>query len=145
MAKPKSSHGSFQQLLLFAFLLITALLVGVALRSVFQYDALVTQSRDAAARALTLSGAAQSLAERSAAMERARCGIAALGHQYVVLEHGAQGNAHQQRGDQQEREQQQLLERAMRRFQARHQAGLSADWPAGGAVDSAVGTSPRSV
>ena len=56
MARLKSARGSFQQLLLFAFLLLTALLVGVALRSVFQYDALMTQSRDAAARALTLSG-----------------------------------------------------------------------------------------
>jgi two-component system sensor histidine kinase GlrK len=71
MAKLKGARGSFQQLLLFAFLLITALLVGVALRAVFQYDLLMTESRDAAARALTLSGAAQSLAERSAAMERA--------------------------------------------------------------------------
>ncbi|MDM0043193.1 ATP-binding protein [Variovorax dokdonensis] len=70
--------GSFRQLLLFAFLVITGLLVGVALRSVFQYDALMTQSRDAAARALSLSGAAQSLAERSAAMERA-------GRQSLVL------------------------------------------------------------
>jgi len=35
MAK-RSIRGSFQQLLLFAFLLITALLVGVALRSVLQ-------------------------------------------------------------------------------------------------------------
>lgn len=78
MAKLHAPRGSFQQLLLFAFLLITALLVGVALRSVFQYDALMTQSRDAAARALTLSGAAQSLAERSAAMERA-------GRQSLVL------------------------------------------------------------
>ena len=78
MAELKSARGSFRQLLLFAFLLITALLVGVALRSVFQYDALVAQSRDAAARALTLSGAAQSLAERSAAMERA-------GRQSLVL------------------------------------------------------------
>ena len=78
MAGFKKARGSFQQLLLFAFLLITALLVGVALRSVFQYDALMTQSRDAAARALTLSGAAQSLAERSAAMERA-------GRQSLVL------------------------------------------------------------
>ncbi|MDM0115076.1 ATP-binding protein [Variovorax sp. J22R133] len=78
MAPLKSSRGSFQQLLLFAFLLITALLVGVALRSVFQYDALMAQSRDAAARALTLSGAAQTLAERSAAMERA-------GRQSLVL------------------------------------------------------------
>ncbi|RZI68606.1 MAG: two-component sensor histidine kinase [Variovorax sp.] len=78
MANFKSARGSFQQLLLFAFLLITALLVGVALRSVFQYDALMTQSRDAASRALALSGAAQSLAERSAAMERA-------GRQSLVL------------------------------------------------------------
>src|SRR5207342_491567 len=46
--------------------------------AVFQYDALMTESRDAAARALTLSGAAQSLAERSAAMERA-------GRQSLVL------------------------------------------------------------
>lgn len=78
MPKLTSARGSFQQLLLFAFLLITALLVGVALRAVFQYDALMTESRDAAARALTLSGAAQSLAERSAAMERA-------GRQSLVL------------------------------------------------------------
>ncbi|MDM0017764.1 sensor histidine kinase [Variovorax saccharolyticus] len=78
MAKLTSTRGSFQQLLLFAFLLITALLVAVALRAVFQYDILMTQSRDAAARALTLSGAAQSLAERSAAMERA-------GRQSLVL------------------------------------------------------------
>ena len=78
MTPLKSARGSFQQLLLFAFLLITALLVGVALRSVFQYDALMTQSRDAASRALALSGAAQSLAERSAAMERA-------GRQSLVL------------------------------------------------------------
>jgi two-component system sensor histidine kinase GlrK len=78
MAKLGSTRGSFQQLLLFAFLLITALLVGVSLRAVFQYDLLMTQSRDAAARALTLSGAGQSLAERSAAMERA-------GRQSLVL------------------------------------------------------------
>ena len=78
MPKLKAARGSFQQLLLFAFLLITALLVGVALRSVFQYDALLAQSRNAASRALALSGAAQSLAERSAAMERA-------GRQSLVL------------------------------------------------------------
>ncbi len=78
MAKSMSARGSFQQLLLFAFLFITALLVSVALRAVFQYDQLMTESRDAAARALTLSGAAQSLAERTAAMERA-------GRQSLVL------------------------------------------------------------
>ncbi|WP_076999356.1 sensor histidine kinase KdpD [Variovorax sp. KK3] len=81
MAGLKSARGSFQQLLLFAFLLITALLVGVSLRSVFQYDTLMAQSRNAAERALTLSGAAQSLAERSAAMERA-------GRQSLVLNDG---------------------------------------------------------
>jgi len=78
MPTSQRARGSFQQLLLFAFLLITALLVGVALRAVFQYDSLMTQSRDAARRALTLSGAAQSLAERSAAMERS-------GRQSLVL------------------------------------------------------------
>jgi two-component system sensor histidine kinase GlrK len=78
MRRLNYARGSFQQLLLFAFLLITALLVGVALSSVFQYDVLMRQSRDAAASALTLSGAAQSLAERSAAMERA-------GRQSLVL------------------------------------------------------------
>ncbi|WP_213952987.1 HAMP domain-containing sensor histidine kinase [Variovorax sp. dw_954] len=78
MPTSKYSRGSFQQLLLFAFLVITALLVGVALRSLFQYETLMTESRNAAARALALSGGAQSLAERSAAMERA-------GRQSLVL------------------------------------------------------------
>ncbi|MEJ8846724.1 sensor histidine kinase [Variovorax rhizosphaerae] len=78
MPNSKHSRGSFQQLLLFAFLVITALLVGVALRSLFQYETLMTESRNAAARALALSGGAQSLAERSAAMERA-------GRQSLVL------------------------------------------------------------
>ena len=76
-ARPRT-RGSFQQLLLFAFLLITALLLAVALRAVFQYDELMTQSRDTARSALQLSGAAQSLAERSAAMERS-------GRQSLVL------------------------------------------------------------
>ena len=100
MAKRPSIRGSFQQLLLFAFLLITALLVGVALRSVFQYDALMTQSRDAAARALRLSGAAQSLAERSAAMERA-------GRQSLVLNDAVL----RRRFDEAARESHQVLER----------------------------------
>ena len=72
------ARGSFQQLLLFAFLLITALLLAVALRAVFQYDELMKQSRDTASSALQLSGAAQTLAERSAAMERS-------GRQSLVL------------------------------------------------------------
>ncbi|MBC7393436.1 two-component system sensor histidine kinase GlrK [Variovorax sp. GrIS 2.14] len=96
MAKLPSARGSFQQLLLFAFLLITALLVGVAVRSVFQYDLLMTQSRDAAARAVTLSGAAQSLAERSAAMERAGrqslvLNDAVLRRRFTDAEHDANG------------------------------------------------------
>jgi two-component system sensor histidine kinase GlrK len=103
MAKRPSRLGSFQQLLLFAFLLITALLVGVALRSVFQYDALMTQSRDAAARALRLSGAAQSLAERSAAMERA-------GRQSLVLN----DTVLRRRFDDAAREANQVLERMAR-------------------------------
>ena len=103
MAKRPSKRGSFQQLLLFAFLLITALLVGVALRSVFQYDALMTQSRDAAARALRLSGAAQSLAERSAAMERA-------GRQSLVLNDAVL----RRRFDDAAREAHQVLERLER-------------------------------
>lgn len=72
------ARGSFQQLLLFAFLLITALLLGVVLRAMSQYDKLIVQSRDAARSALQLSGAAQTLAERSAAMERS-------GRQSLVL------------------------------------------------------------
>ncbi|MDR2851592.1 MAG: two-component sensor histidine kinase [Burkholderiaceae bacterium] len=75
---PLRPRGSFQLLLLCAFLLITALLVGVAARSVRQYDALMTQSRVAASQALALSDAEQSLAVRSAAMERA-------GRQSLVL------------------------------------------------------------
>jgi len=78
MTAPRRARGSFQQLLLFAFLLITALLVGVSLRALLQYDQLMVQSRDAARRALQLSGAAQSLAERSAVMERS-------GRQSLVL------------------------------------------------------------
>ena len=96
MAKLPTARGSFQQLLLFAFLLITALLVGVAVRSIFQYDLLMTQSRDAAARAVTLSGAAQSLAERSAAMERAGrqslvLNDAVLRRRFTDAEHDANG------------------------------------------------------
>lgn len=72
------ARGSFQQLLLFAFLLITALLMAVALRAVFQYDELMAQSRDTARSALQLSGAAQTLAERSGTMERS-------GRQSLVL------------------------------------------------------------
>ena len=61
---------SFRQLLVIAFLLIAALLGAASLRALFALQDLTLQSRDNAARALELSGAAQSLRERSVAMER---------------------------------------------------------------------------
>ena len=61
---------SFRPLLVIAFLLIAAVLGGASVRALFALDDLTLQSRDNAARALDLSGAAQSLRERSVAMER---------------------------------------------------------------------------
>jgi len=61
---------SFRQLLVIAFLLIAALLGAASLRALFALEDLTVQSRDNAARALDLSGAAQSLRERSVSMER---------------------------------------------------------------------------
>ena len=61
---------SFRPLLVIAFLLIAALLGAASLRALFALEALTAQSRDYAARALALSGAAQSLRERSVSMER---------------------------------------------------------------------------
>lgn len=61
---------SFRQLLVIAFLLIAALLGAASLRALFTLEDLTLQSRDNAARALELSSAAQSLKERSLAMER---------------------------------------------------------------------------
>jgi two-component system sensor histidine kinase GlrK len=63
--------GSFRQLLLVAFMLIAALLGGTALRAVVILDRLMAQSAEEAARALELHAAVQSLAARTAAMERA--------------------------------------------------------------------------
>jgi two-component system, NtrC family, sensor histidine kinase GlrK len=62
---------SFPQLLLVAFLLIGALLGTTALRALFTLEGLMAQSRDGATQAIELSTAAQSLSERSVAMERA--------------------------------------------------------------------------
>ena len=62
---------SFRQLLVIAFLLIAALLGAASLRALFTLEDITLQSRDNAARALELSGAAQSLNERSVSMERA--------------------------------------------------------------------------
>ncbi len=61
---------SFRQLLVAAFLLIAGLLAAASLRAVFTLEQLTMQSRDGAVRALDLSAAAQSLDERSVAMER---------------------------------------------------------------------------
>ena len=61
---------SFRQLLVIAFLLIAALLGAASLRALFTLEDLTLQSRDSAARALELGSAAQSLSERSVAMER---------------------------------------------------------------------------
>jgi len=61
---------SFRQLLVLAFLLIASLLAAASLRALFTLEQLTMQSRDGAARALDLSAAAQSLNERSVAMER---------------------------------------------------------------------------
>ena len=61
---------SFPQLLLLAFLLIGALLGTSALRALFTLESLMAQSRDGATQAIELSTAAQSLSERSVAMER---------------------------------------------------------------------------
>lgn len=61
---------SFPQLLLLAFLLIGALLGASALRALFTLESLMAQSRDGATQAIELSTAAQSLSERSVAMER---------------------------------------------------------------------------
>lgn len=62
---------SFRQLLVIAFLLIAALLGAASLRALFTLEDITLQSRDNAAQALELSGAAQSLGERSVSMERA--------------------------------------------------------------------------
>ncbi len=70
---------SFHQLLLVAFLLIAGLLSAASLRSLFTIEALITQSSDGAQQAVSLSAAAQRLAERSVTMERAA-------RQFLVLD-----------------------------------------------------------
>jgi two-component system sensor histidine kinase GlrK len=62
---------SFPQLLLAAFLLIGLLLGATAVRALFSLETLMGQSRASAAQAVELTSAAQSLSERSLAMERA--------------------------------------------------------------------------
>lgn len=67
----KPSSLSFQQMLLVAFLLIGALLGAAAVRALFSLESLMAQGREGADQAIALSTAAQSLGERSVAMERA--------------------------------------------------------------------------
>lgn len=70
---------SFRQLLLLAFLLIAGLLGAVSLRGLFALESLIAQSRSASGQAVALTAAAQRLAERGVAMERAA-------RQYLVLD-----------------------------------------------------------
>ncbi len=70
---------SFHQLLLVAFLLIAGLLSAASLRGLFTIEALITQSSEGAQQAVSLSAAAQRLAERSVTMERAA-------RQFLVLD-----------------------------------------------------------
>ncbi len=70
-ARTQRLRGSFQQLLLLAFLVIAALTGGIALRSVFTFDNLIAQSRGFSERALQLNGSVQQLVGSSAVMERA--------------------------------------------------------------------------
>ena len=69
--RPRRLRGSFQLFLLLAFLLIAALMGGIALRAVATFDGLIAQSRGFSARALQLNAAVQQLAGNSAVMERA--------------------------------------------------------------------------
>lgn len=70
---------SFRQLLVVAFLLLGALLAVMSLRGLYTMDQLLSESREAAERAVRSSGDAQQLAERSTAMERSA-------RQYVILD-----------------------------------------------------------
>ena len=69
---------SFRQLLLVAFLLIAALLSAASLRGLFTLEGLLKKSSQGARQAVSLSAAAQLMAERSVDMERAA-------RQYLVL------------------------------------------------------------
>ncbi|MFT3858660.1 MAG: ATP-binding protein [Aquabacterium sp.] len=71
--------ASFRQLLLTAFLLIAGLLAAASLGGLFTLEHLMVQSRSAAETAVQQTAAAQQLAERSVAMERAA-------RQYLVLD-----------------------------------------------------------
>lgn len=79
MRLPLPSKLSFRQLLLVAFLLITALLGAVLLRGLYTLEELVNQTQAGAQRAVVLSTETQALGERLAAMERSA-------RQFLVLD-----------------------------------------------------------
>ncbi len=70
---------SFRQLLLVAFLTVAGMLGAVSLRGLYVFERLIEQSQTAAGEAVSLNAAAQQLAERGVAMERAA-------RQYLVLD-----------------------------------------------------------
>jgi len=70
---------SFRQLLLVAFLLITALLSAASLRELYLLEGLLGQSNAGARRALAHTASAQMLAERTVMMERAARQFLVLG------------------------------------------------------------------
>lgn len=74
----KPWRASFLQLLLLAFLCITSLLGGIALRAVLHFEALVQQSSTFAKQAISHNAALQSLNENTTTMER-------LGRQSVIF------------------------------------------------------------
>ena len=90
---------SYRQLLVLAFLLVSALLAGTAVQGLFTLERLLAQSRTAAENALRLGTAAERLGEQVIAMERSA-------RQYLVLgdpalrrgfERGAEESAQQVR------------------------------------------------
>jgi two-component system, NtrC family, sensor histidine kinase GlrK len=70
---------SYRQLLVLAFVLVTALLAAASLRGLFTLERLLAQSRAGADAALRLSSAAERLGEQVTAMERAARQFGVLG------------------------------------------------------------------
>ena len=110
------SRYSFRQLLLVAFVLIAVLLGAASLRGLFTLEDLLRRSAAGARQAVDQTAAAQLLAERSVAMERAA-------RQYLVLG----DTTLNQRFDEAARE---ALEALDRLADARMPTQLGADWRA---------------
>jgi two-component system sensor histidine kinase GlrK len=88
---------SYRQLLVLAFVLVTALLAGASLRGLFTLERLLAQSRAGADAALRLSSAAERLGEQVIAMERAA-------RQYLVLGDPALRRNFERAGDEAEQQ-----------------------------------------